>query len=537
MARFSLLFRTLILLFASTSLVIFTSTSATAQDLSDLTVGDHNICAIDSDGRLECTTRFTPGIYLPQQDDTLYIDVSSGTAHSCAITQAGDIRCWGLANNRRLEAPTTEVGFVSLDAAEAHTCAVDANTQVHCWGLNTNGQLEVPEPNSGFLSVHTSAVASCGLKESGETVCWTTEPNISSNIPDTPNFIDAVMGNGGAHVQSCGLAADGFIECWATGRFPVDVPTNGPYTQIDANSSLFCGLRTDGVLECNDRTADSSASRQILFSALLEEVNALPRLSSFELTRFFAVDRFNGANAVPSICGITLEGAPVCAGNVLPANTLPFVRATDTTLASALPPIENFRFVAYSPTRLELFWNVALGEGSGNVVGHNIYRNDELFTFTNNNASYVVDEDDFAVGLQLTFSVARVDASGNEGIRSESIIVGTENRDTGEAGAIFDAPVSHPTEPANLSITRYGDSALEVFWEGQPRFFNVRRYQVWSNGDFITTVPGPSYFDDDVNPNTEYDYTIVVVDDRLENIGVGFVTERALNQEQSCSAF
>jgi len=53
------------------------SSNAAAQALADFALGGHNICAIDTDGRLECTTRFNAETYLPPDDGTLYTEVVS----------------------------------------------------------------------------------------------------------------------------------------------------------------------------------------------------------------------------------------------------------------------------------------------------------------------------------------------------------------------------------------------------------------------------------------------------------------------------
>lgn len=112
------------------AVLILSFNTAVAQNLADFSHGRHNICTINTDGNLECTTFDDPVIYLPPDDGTLYTDVSSGSDHSCAITQAGELRCWGLNN----------------------------------------------------LGV------SCGIQESGDTVCWTTTERISNTIPDNPNY-------------------------------------------------------------------------------------------------------------------------------------------------------------------------------------------------------------------------------------------------------------------------------------------------------------------------------------------------------------
>ena len=82
--------RTRLLLSAAIYLVFSPLAFAQAQSFVDLALGGSNICAIDSNGSLECTTgpgQFSRDVFLPPDDNTLYSAVSSGAGHTCAITQ------------------------------------------------------------------------------------------------------------------------------------------------------------------------------------------------------------------------------------------------------------------------------------------------------------------------------------------------------------------------------------------------------------------------------------------------------------------
>src|SRR5262249_21378518 len=81
--------------------------------------------------------------------------VSAGPTHTCAITTAGALKCWGAneegeigINTTSASVPTpTDViglssGVVAVSArAQQDTCALLTGGAVKCWGLNQDGML------------------------------------------------------------------------------------------------------------------------------------------------------------------------------------------------------------------------------------------------------------------------------------------------------------------------------------------------------------------------------------------------------------
>ena len=124
--------------------------------------------------------------------------IEVGTLHTCAITTADGLKCWGLNSSGQLgtgdfannSVPKNVVvlglgGTKQVSAGGAHTCAVAAN-RVRCWGDNTwgqlgNGQSGPAAANPYPLLVTDSLVAmqvsaghdhTCVLTLETEVWCW-----------------------------------------------------------------------------------------------------------------------------------------------------------------------------------------------------------------------------------------------------------------------------------------------------------------------------------------------------------------------------
>lgn len=206
------------------------------------------------------------------------VAVAAGAAHTCALLDNAQVKCWGhngfgqlglgdTANRGDAAGemgdllPAVDLGAgrtaIKLAAGGYHTCAQLDTGDVKCWGGNFYGQLGLGDvANRGdatnemgdFLPVvnlgsgrsvrylAASGVHNCAVLDNDDTKCWGRNDAGQLGLGDTVNRGDGVneMGDllpavnlgtgrhalklaaGGAH--SCALLDDGTMKCWGLNR-------------------------------------------------------------------------------------------------------------------------------------------------------------------------------------------------------------------------------------------------------------------------------------------------------------------------------
>lgn len=217
-----------------------------------------------------------------------FTELSAGFVHTCGVTTAGEVVCWG--ENRRgqlsgaaaNEARITTAQFTRVAVGEFHSCGLRADSVAVCWGWNSAGELGTHAPLGavnatpaavfGELEYHdiaSGARHSCGVNAQGKVHCWGLNgsgeigrnPLVNSTTPfpiaSTNSFADVAIG--GAH--ACAIDLQQLIYCWGAAMVngaaqDTQVPS-GPvggttrrYHALSAGYEHTCALSMDDEVWC-----------------------------------------------------------------------------------------------------------------------------------------------------------------------------------------------------------------------------------------------------------------------------------------------
>jgi alpha-tubulin suppressor-like RCC1 family protein len=173
-----------------------------------ITAGSFHTCALPSVGGAKCwgangdgqlgdgtTISSTVPVDVHGLTGNL-IAMAGGTFHTCALTATGGVKCWGLnslgqlgdGTNENHHTPVDVVGLsspvIAITAGNLHTCALTSAGSVMCWGYNLYGQLgdgtttdsntpvAVNGLGSGVVAIDAGTNFTCAVKASGSVMCW-----------------------------------------------------------------------------------------------------------------------------------------------------------------------------------------------------------------------------------------------------------------------------------------------------------------------------------------------------------------------------
>lgn len=195
--------------------------------------------------------------------DSGIAEIALGDQHSCALTTAGGVKCWGRNEMGQLGDGTTTdrstpvdvmgltTGVQAIVAGVRHTCAVTTLGGVECWGWNAYAQL-------GFQTTET-----CGAAVAQSDPCSTTPADVtdlSSGVAALASGYDHTCAQTTVGVKCWGSAGFGELGAHATETCANDVPcsrTPLAVTGLDHNVMTItgggyhtCAIVGNGALKC-----------------------------------------------------------------------------------------------------------------------------------------------------------------------------------------------------------------------------------------------------------------------------------------------
>ena len=242
--------------------------------IADVAPGTVHTCAIDVAGKAYCWGRNTLGsvgtetdlqfVYEPVSvdmtgvlKDRKIIEISSGSAHTCAVADDGGVYCWGSNGRGQLgdgnggnEGSFTELGdysllpvktensagkYLKVSAGYDHTCILNDKGKIFCFGNNANGQLGdgttemrltpvALNSDKVFKSVSAGSEHTCAVDDKDEAYCWGgnivgqlgTGDKESSLIPVKVKYATEtkIKSISCGHRHTCSVTTEGVVHCW-----------------------------------------------------------------------------------------------------------------------------------------------------------------------------------------------------------------------------------------------------------------------------------------------------------------------------------
>jgi alpha-tubulin suppressor-like RCC1 family protein len=231
-----------------------------------ITAGTNHTCVLTSEGGVKCwgtneqgqlgdgtTARRTTAVDVSGLSSGVQ-SIAAGGYHTCAVMTGGGVKCWGFNNLGQLGDGTTTdrsvptdvqgllTGVSSIGGGGYHTCAVTMAGGLKCWGNNGDGQLgrgivtpggTAPTPadvvglTSGVLKVVGGGYHTCAVTTGGGLKCWgqnggqigdgtTTRRTTPVDVSGLSAGVTSVAAT---FTHTCAVTSSGGVKCWGTGAF------------------------------------------------------------------------------------------------------------------------------------------------------------------------------------------------------------------------------------------------------------------------------------------------------------------------------
>ena len=214
--------------------------------------------------------------------------IAVGLAHTCAITSSSGLRCWGRNFSGQVGAGSSSRQLVPVDvdglasnvaavaAGDDHSCAVTTAGAVKCWGRNVDGQLgdgtlidsRTPVAVSGLsgdvIAVAAARKHTCALTRTGQVKCWGANSRgqlgdgtrinriAPVNVIGLPPIASIAVGEN----HSCALTAVGAVWCWGENDYGQIGNGEARYSAFPTGVIGISGMCGDGIVQRDEACDD-----------------------------------------------------------------------------------------------------------------------------------------------------------------------------------------------------------------------------------------------------------------------------------------
>ena len=229
--------------------------------LSDIQSGDGFTCGLTPQADMVCLRM---NRRLPEITPGPFTRLSAGVGHICALREDGGAFCQG--DNAYFQATPPSTKFTHIAAGWQHTCGITQARAIECWGVGVRGAPNerfaahdapgerLAPPNGEFAAIAIGWRNSCALRPNGRAVCWgITRPLFVPQFANLPIGVSPAFGG-------AVFSAPVDIFPWQGGGFAIvdregiitahldqpDAPP--PRTILDLTDAVFCCSGESGML-------------------------------------------------------------------------------------------------------------------------------------------------------------------------------------------------------------------------------------------------------------------------------------------------
>ena len=307
------------------------------------------------------------------------VQISAGEYHTCALTNVGEVKCWGYGSNGRLgNGGTSNQGVpvyvrltsssgpklshvVAISAGGGHTCALTSSGGVKCWGSgyrlgnnstsNSSNPVDVhtsdtdTTPLSNIAQISAGENHTCAINTSKNAKCWgynssgqlgdgtatihRTPVNVRTSTSDS-STLSGILEISAGYLHTCARSSIGNIKCWGyNGHGQL-----GDGTTADKNSPIF--VHTSSTDSTNLKVRNSLAEYMCSTSGKCLLNDPRPKISGTASSPVFTVSNINVGDSISAFSDSTCATQKGSTTTVATGATSASVTLTESITSSGL---------------------------------------------------------------------------------------------------------------------------------------------------------------------------------------------------------